>query len=106
MKTFKFQVKHVKPILKGIKTTTWRLFGDGDVEAGDHVEFINQKINKRFVIAHIISVEDKTFADINVKDWEGHGEFKDDKEMFKIYKDVYKREVDKNTQIKVIKFEL
>ena len=106
MRTFKFQAKHVKSILKGIKTTTWRLFGDGDVEAGDHVEFVNQKTNKRFVIANIISVEDKTLSDISVKDWEGHGEFKDDEEMFKTYKDIYKREVDKNTLVNIIKFKL
>ena len=107
MKTFKFRAKHIKPINKGVKTTTWRLFDDAkDTKAGDHVEFLNREDDKRFAIVQIISVDEKTFADLNVSDWEGHGFFSSDEEMFMTYKEIYKQDVNKDTVLRVVKFKV
>lgn len=108
MRAFKFRAKHIKPINKGIKTTTWRLFDDAkEVKPGDHVEFLNREDDKRFAIVQVISVEEKTFKDLNVSDWEGHGFFSSDEEMISTYRDIYKRDdIDMGTSLRVVKYKV
>ena len=43
MKTLKFEPELAEKILSGEKTTTWRLWDDKALKAGDSVEFINKQ---------------------------------------------------------------
>ena len=42
----------------------------------------------------------------NDDDWDGHEKYSSNEEMYKTYSGYYKREVNKDSPIKIIKFEL
>ncbi|MCX6810440.1 MAG: ASCH domain-containing protein [Candidatus Berkelbacteria bacterium] len=106
MKKLKFAEKLVPLILSGEKTSTWRLFDDKDLSVGDKVEFINSETGDNFADVKIISVGEKTFADITEADFETHETYSSKDEMLKTYRGYYGEIVDKNTKVKIIKFKL
>jgi hypothetical protein len=105
-KTIKFKDYLVELILKGEKNTTWRLFDDKDLKEGDKVDLINKDTMEKFAGAKLVKVYEKTLGTLTDADWEGHEKFASDEEMYETYKKYYGREVDKNTIVKIIRFEL
>ena len=93
-------------ILDETKTTTWRLFDDKNLKVGDLLVFLNSETGKEFAYAKATIVTEKLFGELTEQDWEGHERFISDSEMYKTYSEYYKQPVDKNTLVKVIKFEL
>jgi len=73
-------------------------------DIGDIYIFIVKEDGKEFVKAKIISVKETTFGKLAVEDWDGHEKFNSEKEMYQTYSGYYKREVDENSPVKVIKF--
>lgn len=106
MKTLKFSPALVPLILSGKKTSTWRLFDDKDLQAGDKLVFVNKETGKEFANAEIISVNETVFCKLTEEDWGGHEKFSSDKEMYATYSKYYSRVVDNNSSVKIIKFKL
>ncbi|MFC1623537.1 ASCH domain-containing protein [Patescibacteria group bacterium] len=106
MKTLKFRKKLSELILKGGKNATWRLFDDKDLSAGDEVSFVVWETNEEFAKVKIIDVKETTFGELTDEDWKGHEKFNSEKEMYDTYSKYYNREVNKNSPVKIIKFEL
>ena len=96
-------------ILDWEKYTTWRLFDDKDIfenDIGTIYLFIIKETDKEFAKAKIVGIRETTFNELNDEDWDGHEKFESEKEMYKIYSGYYNQEVDKNSIVKVIKFEI
>ncbi|MFB6190779.1 MAG: hypothetical protein ABEJ91_04380 [Candidatus Nanohaloarchaea archaeon] len=51
-------------------------------------------------------VKDTTFSALTEEDIEGYESFGSEKEMHRTYENYYEQEVDGDTEVKVIKFEL
>lgn len=102
----KFRKKLSDMILSGEKTTTWRLFDDKDLQEGDEVKFIIWETYEEFAIARLTKVVEKKFDDLDENDWDGHEKFPSKRRMYETFETFYNREVDGNTIVKVIYFEL
>lgn len=106
MKTLKFKSHLVQPILNKTKTTTWRLFDDKNIIEGDKFDFVNLDNLEKFTQAMATSVTEKPFCNLTDDDWLGHERFDSDDEMYKTYSKFYNQPVDKNTLVKIIRFQL
>ncbi|PIO00458.1 hypothetical protein COT72_02015 [archaeon CG10_big_fil_rev_8_21_14_0_10_43_11] len=106
MKTLKFRESLSKLILQGEKNTTWRLFDDDNLSVGDIVSFLVWETKEEFAKAKLIEVKETTFGELTDEDWDGHEKFSSDKERYKTYSKYYNRHVEKNSPVKIIKFEL
>lgn len=106
MKTLKFAPHLVEMIIKGTKTTTWRLFDDKEIVEGDEFVFINKETGKEFATAAAVSVKVKPLTKLDDSDMEGHEKFKDEQEMYSSYKKYYGDEVKEDTEVKVIKYKI
>ena len=106
MKTLKFRESLSRLILQKEKDTTWRLFDDKNLSKGDVVSFLIWETKKEFTKAKLVDIKETTFEELTEEDWDGHEKFSSDEEMYEIYSKYYNRQVDKNSPIKIIKFEL
>ncbi len=106
MKTLKFRESLSKIILEKSKNTTWRLFDDKNLSKGDIVSFLVYETKKEFAKARLINVKETTFGKLTDEDLVGHERFLSDKEMYNTYSKYYNCKIDKDTPIKIIKFEL
>lgn len=64
MKTLKFKHEFVKEILKGKKTTTWRLFDDKNLKIKDEMELIDKDSGEGFGKAVIVDIQKKKIKDL------------------------------------------
>ncbi|MFB6144497.1 MAG: ASCH domain-containing protein [Candidatus Nanohaloarchaea archaeon] len=101
----RFEEELVDLILDGEKDTTWRLWEERDVSPGQKVSLTDTS-GERFAEAEILWVKDTTFSDLTEEDIEGHESYESKEEMYRTYEGYYDREVDGDTEVKVIKFEL
>lgn len=76
MKRIKFATNLVEPILNGIKTSTWRLWDDKDLQTGDIVEFVNAETLETFAKAELTRVIEKPFKDLTDEEKQGHEIYK------------------------------
>ena len=106
MKTLKFREVLSKLILENKKDTTWRLFDDKDLSAGDEILFLIWETKQEFAKALLLDVKQTTFGNLAEEDWDGHEKFSSDEEMYKTYEGYYGRPVDQNSPVTIIKFEL
>ena len=106
MKTLKFAENLVPLVLSGEKTSTWRMFDDKDLAVGDELSLIDRGTGKEFAKAKITAVEMKTFGRIDAADLVGHERYTSREEMIKVYRSYYGDQVDEDTPIKMIDFEL
>jgi hypothetical protein len=106
MKTLKFRPHLAEMILKGEKTTTWRLFDDKDIQKGDQIALVNWETKEEFARAEVTDAWEKKLGEVNMKDFEGHEVFKDREEMLSEYRRYYGDTVDWNSPLKIIQFKL
>lgn len=106
MKVIKFRDYLVPLVLSGEKDSTWRLFDDKDLSVGDDLELQVFVTNEPFAKAKITKVIEKQFGELTESDKQGHEKYKNDAEMYVEYTKYYKVQVDANTLIKIIWFEL
>ena len=101
-------------ILKGEKDTTWRIdepvpvkrTSDTDgIKEGDLLSLRNKK-GDEFAKAKTVRIRRTNFANLSNEDLEGHEKFKSRDELYKQFSEYYKINVNNNTKIVVIKFEL
>ena len=106
MKTLKFHKDLVPLVLNGSKTSTWRLFDDKNLSQGDELELCEFGTNRIFAKARIVSVVEKKFSELTLSDKVGHGKFESDEHMYSTYRQYYKTDVNPETRLKIINFEL
>lgn len=106
MKTLKFRKNLSELILKNEKTTTWRIFDDKDITQGDEMQFVVWETGEVFAKAKIVQMVEKKFKELNAEDLDGHEKFASKEEMYATYSTYYQRQVDEDTVVKIIKFEL
>jgi hypothetical protein len=106
MKTVKFMSVLADLILKGEKTSTWRLFDDKDLKIGDRLVFQVKETGVDFANAEIVDVKEKKLGDITEDDQKGHEPFKSHEEMVNTYKKYYGDAVTLDTLVKIINFKI
>ena len=70
MKTIKFRKALSQLILSGKKDSTWRLFDDKNLSAGDTVSLVIWETQEEFAIVNLLSVREATFGQLTETDWE------------------------------------
>jgi len=106
LKKLKFKNELCSLILKGEKTTTWRIFDDKDITKGDKFIFINSDTMKEFAKAEITYVKETAFKYLDDDDLDGHEKFSSKEEMYQTYSKYYKTQVTEDTSVKIIKFKI
>lgn len=104
MKILKFTSPLCQQILAGSKTTTWRLFDDKDLQAGDELTFVNKDTAEPFGAATITAVHLRTLGTLEEADWDGHERFASTADMYKTYREYYGDHVTPETPVKIISF--
>ena len=104
MKTLKFYTPLAEKILSRQKTSTWRLFDDKDLAAGDHIQFVNKDTLEPFGSGVIETLHTKTLGTLEDADWEGHERFASEEEMYATYRRYYGDQVNENSEVKIINF--
>lgn len=105
-KTLKFRDFLVDLVLKGEKDSTWRLFDDKDLRAGDMVDLINWNTGEKFAVATLTEVREKPMSMLEASDFEGHEKFESEERMYESYRTYYGDRVGPETVVKIIRFQL
>jgi hypothetical protein len=106
LKTLKFEANLVPLVLSGEKDTTWRLWDDKDIKEGDRVTLVARPELNNFAEAIIVSVREKPMGALTDFDKKGHEKFKNNQEMFETYSRYYKKPVNQETLVKIVRFKL
>ncbi len=106
LKPLKFNPLLIKRVIKGEKTSTWRLFDDKNLKKGDYLQLLHSETKERFALAVIKEVKETTFRNFSNKDLLGHETYASRQLMLDTYSKYYSRKVTENTKVKIIKFEL
>ncbi len=111
MKTLKFEHKFAQMILKGEKTSTWRLYDDKDLSVDDRIKIIdkaNPDDDTSWEVigqAKVNEVIEKRLGDVTDKDMKGHEDFDSKDQMLATYRGYYGERVNWETPIKIINFD-
>jgi len=105
MKTLKFTPELCRQILEGIKTSTWRLFDDKDLQEADLLTLLNTETLEPIGTATITKLYTKTLGTLEEADWEGHERFASEEEMYTTYRQYYGDKVTEDTKVKIISFQ-
>ena len=107
MKTLKFKDYLAPAVLDGSKTTTWRLFDDKNLQAGDELLLVNAATGKEFAKAHILYVREKKLGEVGDADFdEGHERYDTEEDILEEYRKYYGDAVNLSSSLKIIKYEL
>lgn len=106
MKNLKFRKVLSELVLKGEKTTTWRIFDEKDIQVGDELSMLIWETKEEFAKAKVVGVREVPFKDLTEEDLDGHEKFSSDEEMYETYSGYYNQPVTKDTLVKIIKFKL
>ena len=110
MKTLKFTHDLAQRILKGEKSSTWRLYDDKDLSVNDAIKVLDKVDPDRpetwqiIGTAHINAVIQKRLGDISASDFEGNGATISQQDMLQRYRRHYGPQVDFDTPVKIIRF--
>ncbi len=105
MKALKFKHDFVKEILEGRKTTTWRLFDDKNLTAGDELELVDRDSNDIFAKAVITGIHEKKIKDLTEEELKNH-DYTNTEDMITSHRGYYGDKVNLNTDVKMITFKL
>ena len=107
MKKLKFAPGQSQLILDGVKTCTWRVGDDKDLEVFDEFIVIDKESWEEVGVAKITECYPKTFGTLILMDHDGHEEFESPEHMYETYRSFYpKHDVGPDTELKVIRFKL
>ena len=104
IKKLKFRPALCTQILKGEKTTTWRIHDDKNLSVGDQIEFVNWETGVVFGSGTITGLKVKTLGTLEETDWIGHEKFASEAEMYETYKTYYGDSVGPESELKIINF--
>jgi ribonuclease HI len=111
MKKLKLDHELAELVVRGEKTSTWRLFDDKDLTVNDVVEMIDKvhpdQPQSWQVIgsARINRVIEKQLGDITVEDYDGHEQHESREAMLAAYQSYYGSNVSWDTPVKIIHFD-
>jgi hypothetical protein len=105
-KTLKFRPELTSLITGGTKTATWRLDDDKNIMVGDTLELLEFGTLNKIATAVAQEVIVKKFKDLTDNDRLGHELYSSENEMYKSFSNDYKKVVDPETEVKVIKFRI
>lgn len=111
MKKLKFEHNLAALVIKGDKTTTWRLFDDKDLTVGDDVELIDKvkpdkpETWKPFGTAHLTKIIEKPIGEINESDTERHEKYQSADDLLETFREYYGSNVTPKTAVKIISFD-
>jgi ribonuclease HI len=111
VKTLKFQHDLAELILKGEKTSTWRLYDDKDLSVDDVIKIIDKVDDEKSYTwqvigtAKVIEVIEKKLSAITEEDMKGHEAFNSKEHMLDTYKNYYGERVTFDTPVKIVFFE-
>lgn len=110
MKTLKFGHDFARMILRGEKTSTWRLYDDKDLSVDDALKFID-KVDpdspdtwKVIGQGKINEVVEKRLGDTTKADMQGHELYDSKEDMLRAYKQYYGERVTLDTPVKIVRF--
>jgi hypothetical protein len=111
MKTLKFDHELAGLILKGEKTSTWRLYDDKDLSVDDVIKVVD-KVNpdepttwQVIGTAKVTEVTEKKLGSVSDEDMAGHEAFDSKEQMLNTYKTYYGERVTFDTPVKIIHFD-
>jgi ribonuclease HI len=111
MKTLKFDHELAGLILKGEKTSTWRLYDDKDLSVDDAIKVVD-KVNpdepttwQVIGTAKVTEVTEKKLGSVSDEDMAGHEAFDSKEQMLNTYKTYYGERVTFDTPVKIIHFD-
>lgn len=105
MKTLKFKHEFVKEILKGKKTTTWRLFDDKSLKNKDELDLIDRESSLSFAKAVIVDIQIKKIKELTDQELKNHG-YTSLGDMLDSHRVYYGAKVNLQSEVKIIKFRL
>ncbi len=106
MKILKFRPWLADMILRGEKTTTFRLFDDKDIRTDDELELVNWETGETFGRATVREAYEKTLGDLTSDDFVGHEKYANDDEMYATLRTFYGDSVGPETIVKAVRFSL
>jgi len=110
VKTLKFDHNFADQILRGEKTSTWRLFDDKDLSVNDLLKIVDKvdpdKPDSWKVIgqAKVTEIVEKKLGDVTLEDMKGHQFFGSQEEMLEYYQRVYGKRASLETPVKMVFF--
>lgn len=104
MKTVKFRSYLAEMILRGEKTTTFRLFDDKDLKEGDTLEMMIWGTQEVFVHAKVTSAYDKKLGELTTDDFTGHEPYADEAAMYAAFREYYGDHVGPETTVRIVRF--
>ncbi len=111
MKKLKLDHELAMLVLKGEKTSTWRIFDDKDLSVNDRVMLIDKvdlekpQTWKNIGVATIKRVVQKRLGDIEDVDFDGHESFASREEVLATYQKYYGSDVSWETPVKILDFD-
>lgn len=110
MKKLKLDHELARLVLKGKKTSTWRLFDDKDLSINDDIEFID-KVDpddsstwQSIGIGKVDGIIQKRLGSITERDMEGHEKLDSVDSILKRYQKYYGPNVTADTPVKIVHF--
>lgn len=110
MKTLKLDHKLAKDVLKGTKTSTWRIYDDKDISVDDDIELIDKvdglEPSTWRVIgrAHVNAVLSKRIEDLTDQDMKESHQYSSVDEVMNEFRRYYGEGVNEQTPVKIIHF--
>ena len=110
MKTLKLDHNLAQEVLRGTKTSTWRLYDDKDLSVNDELRIIDKvkagdPASWRVIgVARINSVVQKRLQDVSDDDYEGHNQYANRQAMIDAFRNYYGPQVNEDTVVKIIRF--
>ncbi|KKW30012.1 MAG: hypothetical protein UY72_C0026G0004 [Candidatus Uhrbacteria bacterium GW2011_GWD2_52_7] len=104
MKVIKFRSELADMILQGKKTTTFRLFDDKDLRAGDEIHLVRWETGEEFGKTTIREAYEKTLGELTEDDFVGHERYVSEEEMYTTLRTFYGDSVGPHTVVKIIRF--
>ncbi|HSH18667.1 MAG TPA: reverse transcriptase-like protein [Candidatus Saccharimonadales bacterium] len=112
MKSMKFDHELAEAVLRGEKSSTWRVRDDKSLSVNDEVRLIDKVDPKRpetwrvFGVARIERVIEKRLGEVSPADFENHESYGSIDEMLTTFRSYYGNDVNLSTPIKFIHFTL
>src|SRR5438552_664069 len=110
MKSLKLDHDLASQVVKGTKTSTWRINDDKDIHVNDDVALIDKVKTadptswQQIGVAHITSVLEKPLGQVNQADMEAHEKFTTIDDTLKVFRNYYGPQVGIETPVKIIRF--